>query len=63
MCGGGASKYQEDEKFQSNGITLLYQNFTHPVYPQFNTVEFIAGLSILDTLMNCGIDGTKKLLN
>lgn len=63
MCGGGASKYQEDEKFQSNGIKLLYQNFKHPVYPQFNTGEFIPGLSILDTLMNCGIAGTKKIIN
>lgn len=62
MCGGGASKYQEDEKFEASGITLLYQDFKHPVYPQFNTNEFISGLSIMDTLMNCGITETKKLI-
>ncbi len=63
MCGGGASKYQEDEKYESNGITLIYQNFKHPVYPQFNTQEFTPGLSVLDALMNCGFEGARKLIN
>jgi hypothetical protein len=34
LCGGGASNYQEDEKFTDSRIELLYQNFAHPVYPQ-----------------------------
>lgn len=62
MCGGGASKYQEDEKFAQNNIELIYQNFKHPVYDQFNTMEFVAGLSILDTLMNCGAEKTSELI-
>lgn len=62
MCGGGASKYQEDEKFAQNNIELIYQNFKHPVYDQFNTKEFVAGLSILDTLMNCGAEKTSELI-
>jgi hypothetical protein len=63
MCGGGATKYQEDEKFSVNGIKLIYQNFKHPVYTQFNTNEFIPGLSVIDALMNCGVEETKKLIN
>ncbi|MCX7877354.1 MAG: WbqC family protein [Ignavibacteria bacterium] len=63
MCGGGASKYQEDEKFIVNGIKLIYQNFRHPVYRQFNTVSFIPGLSVVDMLMNCGIEESRKLIN
>lgn len=62
MCGGGAHKYQEDEKFAEAGIELVYQGFNHPVYPQFNTSEFIPGLSIVDALMNCGFEQTKKLI-
>lgn len=63
MCGGGATKYQEDEKFTQNGITLQYQNFNHPVYPQFNSEVFIPGLSIIDAFMNCGIMETNRLIN
>jgi len=62
MCGGGASKYQEDEKFGHAGINLLYQEYQHPVYPQFNSTSFMPGLSILDSLMNCGVDDVKNLL-
>lgn len=62
MCGGGASKYQEDEKFEQAGIKLIYQNFKHPVYEQFNTKEFHPGLSVIDVLMNCGADKTHNLI-
>jgi hypothetical protein len=62
MCGGGASGYQNDDEFPAAGISLLYQNYTHPIYPQVNTVEFIPGLSVIDALMNCGFDGTRTLL-
>lgn len=62
MCGGGAAKYQEDEKFAQNNIELIYQNFKHPVYEQFNTSEFVPGLSVLDALMNCGAEKTAELL-
>ena len=62
LCGGGAPRYQQDERFVEAGIELVYQNFEHPVYPQSNTQEFIPGLSIIDALMNCGFEGTKALV-
>jgi hypothetical protein len=62
MCGGGADGYQEDEKFSKANILLTYQNFKHPIYPQFNTKEFIPGLSIIDALMNCGFENVRKIL-
>ena len=62
MCGGGASKYQDDEKFAQNNIELIYQNFKHPIYEQFNTSEFVPGLSVLDALMNCGAEKTYELI-
>jgi hypothetical protein len=62
LCGGGASGYQEDEKFAAEGIELIYQNFQHPVYPQTNVDEFVPGLSIVDALMNCGFEDTGRLI-
>ena len=62
LCGGGAEGYQEDDKFAQAGLELLYQQFQHPIYPQINTSEFVPGLSIVDALMNCGIDGMRRLL-
>jgi hypothetical protein len=63
MCGGGAGGYQEDEKFAAAGIELVYQGFKHPVYQQCRAKEFVPGLSIIDALMNCGIDGTRDSLS
>ena len=63
MCGGGAEGYQEDEFFEKRGIELIYQNFQHPAYPQHNSNEFISGLSIIDTLMNLGVEQTRNLFN
>jgi hypothetical protein len=62
LCGGGAAGYQEDEIFHKAGLNLLYQNFINPSYFHFNAQEFIAGLSIVDALMNIGFDGVRELL-
>jgi hypothetical protein len=62
LCGGGAEGYQEDHKFALAGLELVYQNFQHPVYPQIRSTEFVPGLSILDALMNCGFEGTRRLI-
>lgn len=56
ICGGGASGYQEDGKFEISNITLTYQNFMHPTYKQFGSKVFNSGLSIIDFLLNCGIE-------
>lgn len=62
LCGGGAQGYQEDEKFAAAGVELVYQKFEHPTYPQTNLGYFHAGLSIIDTLMNCGLQKTRALI-
>lgn len=61
ICGGGASGYQEDWKFHNNGIDISYQSYIHPEYSQQGN-EFISGLSIIDVLFNCGIEGVKDIL-
>lgn len=62
LCGGGASGYQEDEKFAAAGVNLIYQDFQHPMYEQANTAEFVPGLSVIDALMNCGFERTAALI-
>jgi hypothetical protein len=62
LCGGGASLYQVDDLFIQSGIQLIYNDFKHPVYNQFNSNHFTTGLSIIDALMNLGFDNTKKLV-
>lgn len=63
LSGGGAGGYQEDEKFARAGVELRYQNFQHPTYPQRGASGFVAGLSVIDALMNCGAAGTRDLLS
>lgn len=62
LAGGQAAAYQEDAKFAAAGLELVYQNFQHPPYAQMNSQSFVAGLSIVDALMNCGWQGTRELL-
>jgi WbqC-like protein family len=65
LCGGGATGYQDDGLFAERGVALVYQDFRHPKYPQVekDSTNFVAGLSIIDALMNCGITGTRELLH
>ncbi len=62
LCGGGASGYQEDQKFAAAGVNLIYQNFKHPVYEQASPGDFVPGLSVIDALMSCGFQRTSELI-
>ena len=62
MCGGGAEGYQIDSMFAESGVSLSYQNFEHPRYPQIGSDEFAAGLSIIDAVFNVGWEGSRKLI-
>jgi hypothetical protein len=61
LSGNGARDYMQPEKFEQAGIEVVWQQFSHPVYPQqFGT--FIPYLSSLDVLFNCGIFASRKIL-
>lgn len=62
LYGGGCSEYQEDYKFRESNIEIIPQNYIHKYYKQFNLDAFVPGLSIIDVLFNCGIDGTKEII-
>ena len=61
MTGDGAGEYLEPEKFVASGLAVVEQCFSSPQYPQL-TDQYVAGLSVVDALMNCGWEGTTGLV-
>ncbi|OGK00604.1 MAG: hypothetical protein A2519_21710, partial [Candidatus Raymondbacteria bacterium RIFOXYD12_FULL_49_13] len=57
LSGPGGKQYLDENAFPTAGISLQYQEFTCPQYPQVAFKEqktFIPNLSIIDLLFNCG---------
>jgi hypothetical protein len=44
--------YLNVDDFQQANVLLSYQDYPHPIYPQLYG-EFIAGMSVVDSWMNC----------
>jgi hypothetical protein len=59
---GGSRDYADRKKIESNGITILEQNFRHPFYKQLFG-EFIPNLSVLDILFNEGPNAAQIIAN
>lgn len=62
LSGTYAKSYMENEIFETSNINLTFQEFSHPIYHQFNTRTFIPGLSIIDALMNIGFEKLKEIM-
>jgi hypothetical protein len=60
LTGMGSRDYLEKTLFEEAGITVQWQQFKHPVYPQINGA-FEPMLSCLDVLFNCGRDSASIL--
>ncbi len=54
----GAEEILDESLFQKEGISVDFQEFLHPEYPQL-WGEFIPYLSIIDLLFNCGRDSIR----
>ena len=54
--GAGSARYMDEQAFADRGILVEPVTFEHPVYPQ-PWGDFVANLSVLDFLFNCGKDG------
>jgi hypothetical protein len=60
---GGSTTYLDVDAMQRAGITVVWQSFTHPVYPQrYPALGFTSHLAFLDLLLNCGPDQSRDLL-
>lgn len=60
--GKGSLRYLDEDIFKRAGITVIYQSFVHPVYPQ-QWGEFVPNLSAIDLLFNCGTGARAVLTN
>jgi len=58
---GGSRTYLDKDRFERDGVRVLYQAFEHPGYRQCGDAPFIKGLSSIDMLLNCG-PGSRDLL-
>jgi hypothetical protein len=61
LSGTGAKDYHEDSPFLDAGVTVVWQEFKHPVYPQLYG-DFVPYLSSIDLLFNCGIKQSREIL-
>jgi len=53
LAGQDGAKYMELDRFKANEIEVIFQDYTHPGYPQLFG-EFQSHMSIIDLLFNCG---------
>lgn len=53
IFGAKGRDYADVPSFGFEGITVEFQDYVCKPYPQFHG-EFVAGLSVIDLLMNCG---------
>jgi len=59
LTGTGARSYLDEQLFHRCGITVTWQNFEHPVYPQLHG-PFVPNLSVIDYLMNTNGHGQRN---
>lgn len=53
LSGKFGKNYLDENQFEENNIKVKYQDFHHPIYQQL-WGEFIANMSSIDLLFNCG---------
>jgi hypothetical protein len=61
LSGSGGRAYLNEGAFRDD-LSLQYNEFVHPSYPQKGVGEFVPGLASLDVLFNVGIAGARALL-
>jgi len=61
LSGVGARDYFDPAPFQRVGVTVNWQDFRHPEYPQLHGA-FAPFLSSIDLLLNCGKDTARSIL-
>ena len=62
LSGSGGKDYMDEGRFQAEGLSLAYQHYQHPEYPQrFSEKGFLPYMCIVDLLMNVGPDSLRVL--
>ena len=54
---GGSTGYLDVELLRAAGVSVSWQRFEHPIYPQrYPALGFVSRLAFVDMLCNCGPD-------
>ncbi len=61
LFGGHGKDYADLALLRDHGIEPVFQEYDHPVYQQ-QRAPFVEGLSVVDAILNIGMDETRKLL-
>ena len=62
IAGPSGRDYLDMKSFEDAGITVKFNDYNHPTYPQKRSDEFIDHLSALDLFMNVGFIEAKKII-
>ena len=54
ISGISGKNYVNEKLFEEANIKLVFQNYSYPVYSQFNNKVFQPMMSIIDVMFNCG---------
>lgn len=60
LSGDSARAYLDVERFEKNGIKIIWHGYSHPQYAQLHG-QFVSQLSALDLLLNAGPESLKIL--
>jgi hypothetical protein len=59
---GGSTSYLDVDKLNAAGVSVMWQRFTHPTYPQCHPARgFISHLGFIDLVLNCGPESAAVL--
>lgn len=61
LFGSHGRDYADLDLLRENGIEPVFQDYEHPSYPQ-QWGGWIPNLSVVDAILNVGIEGTRRLL-
>ncbi len=62
ISGPAGRGYRVIDAFQGSGVDVLFHDYTHPIYDQVNTSEFIPYMGFFDALFNLGRDQLIELI-
>ena len=62
IAGPSGRDYLNMDKFAKEGISVKFNDYNHPIYPQKRSETFVDHLSALDLFMNVGFKEAKKII-
>ena len=62
IAGPSGRDYLDMDSFKEAGIEVKFNDYSHPIYPQKRTEEFVSHLSALDLFMNVGFIEAMRII-